>query len=80
VRDAITLLNYGFGKCQKYTEKKQKGAHSRDDSTDIYSGCDYGIWRWNFEKIYRISNESRNTGNDSICCDNACRRMQCGRA
>ena len=24
VRDAITLLNYGFGKCQKYTEKKQK--------------------------------------------------------
>ena len=24
VRDAITLLNYGFGKCQKYTEKEQK--------------------------------------------------------
>lgn len=24
VRDAITLLNYGFEKCQKYTEKKQK--------------------------------------------------------
>ena len=24
VRDASTLLNYGFGKCQKYTEKKQK--------------------------------------------------------
>ena len=24
VRDAITLWNYGFGKCQKYTEKKQK--------------------------------------------------------
>lgn len=24
VRDAITLLNYGFGKCQKYQEKKLK--------------------------------------------------------
>ena len=24
VRDAITLLNYGFGKCQKYTEKRTK--------------------------------------------------------
>lgn len=24
VRDAITLLNYGFGKCQKYQEKKAK--------------------------------------------------------
>lgn len=23
VRDAITLFNYGFGKCQKYTEKEQ---------------------------------------------------------
>lgn len=27
VRDAITLLNYGFGKCQKYTEKKQRRYH-----------------------------------------------------
>ena len=66
VRDAITLLNYGFGKCQKYTEKKQKkispvevrgGTRKRGEGTPARCIHLYRHHRCRFDQDRRIKPE-----------------------